>query len=165
MPTSISHHFQAQIQLIGINPYVLVPDDILEAIFEQAGKNKGPIPVKGKVNGKAYTQTLMKYAGYWRLYINLAMLDQSPKRIGELIQISIQFDPADRTLTAQGFFTTALEAHPEAKQVFESLSKSKQQELIRFFTFLKTEKSIKHNLERMLSFLHGNGRFMGRDKP
>jgi hypothetical protein len=35
------------IEIIGINPFVFIPENILENIFEQAGKNKGPIPVKG----------------------------------------------------------------------------------------------------------------------
>src|SRR5690606_41266848 len=60
--------------IIGVNPFVFVPEDILKAIFEQAGKDKGPIPIKGLVNGKPYTQTLVKYSGEWRLYINMIML-------------------------------------------------------------------------------------------
>ncbi|WP_207421354.1 hypothetical protein [Desertivirga brevis] len=34
--------FTATIEIIGINPFVFVPDDILNSIFEQAGKSKGP---------------------------------------------------------------------------------------------------------------------------
>ena len=41
--------FKANIEIIGINPYVLLPDKVLLALFKQAGKDKGPIPVKGKI--------------------------------------------------------------------------------------------------------------------
>ena len=44
--------FNAQIQIIGINPYVLLPDEVLDGIFTQAKKDKGPMPVKGFVNLK-----------------------------------------------------------------------------------------------------------------
>jgi hypothetical protein len=38
--------FEAAIEIIGINPYVFVPDHILEELFEQNGKDKGPSPSK-----------------------------------------------------------------------------------------------------------------------
>jgi hypothetical protein len=78
----IIHKFQATIDIIGINPFVFIPENILKDIFKQAGKEKGPIPVKGTINAKPYKQTLVKFKGYWRLYINTTMLKNSPNRIG-----------------------------------------------------------------------------------
>src|ERR1044071_2649608 len=92
------HQFKASIDIIGINPFVFVPEKILKEIFQKAGKDKGPIPVQGTVNGKAFQQTLVKYSGHWRLYINTTMLKNSPKRIGETIEVTIEFDPTDRTI-------------------------------------------------------------------
>ena len=46
-----AQRFKANIYKIGINPVVDPPDKILRAIFTQAGKNKGPIPVRGRLNG------------------------------------------------------------------------------------------------------------------
>ena len=87
------HPFKAEIKLIGINPFVFVPEKILSEIFKKAGKDKGHIPVCGTINGVPYTQTLVRYSGEWRLYVNTVMLKNSPKRIGETIEISIAFDP------------------------------------------------------------------------
>ncbi|UFH32613.1 hypothetical protein LNP04_02555 [Chryseobacterium sp. C-71] len=42
-----NNHFTAKLEIIGINPFVFVPEEILNKIFEKAGKNKSPIPVKG----------------------------------------------------------------------------------------------------------------------
>lgn len=95
----MKNQFTATLDIIGINPFVFVPDEILNEIFETSGKNKSPIPVKGTVNGKEFTQNLMKYLGEWRLYINLTMLKGSPKRIGELLEIFIEFDNSDRTIS------------------------------------------------------------------
>jgi hypothetical protein len=57
--------FQAKIEIIGVNPYILLPDNVLKSIFQKAGKDRGPIPVRGTVQGKSFKQTLVKYAGYW----------------------------------------------------------------------------------------------------
>ena len=38
--------FKATLDINIINPFVLVPEDILEGIFLQAGKSRGFIPLK-----------------------------------------------------------------------------------------------------------------------
>jgi hypothetical protein len=159
------HTFRAVIGLIGINPFVRVPPLILEAVFRQAGKDKGPLPVKGYLNGKAYKQTLVRFRGDWRLYINTEMLPQSPKRVGERVEISLVYDPEDRKLAADPALKKALSDHPQAEQVFRQLTVSRQQEIIRYISYLKTEESRKKNIQKAIDFLCGRGRFAGRDKP
>src|SRR6185312_11842305 len=100
--------FKAEIKIIGVNPYVTVPEKLLNKIFEAAGRDKGPIPICGLINKKPYRQTLVKYSGDWRLYINTLMLKNSPRRIGEIIEISASFDPEDRTIQAHPDFEKAL---------------------------------------------------------
>ena len=158
-------NFITKIEIIGANPFVFLPDEILKAIFQQAAKNKGPIPVRGTVNGKPYQQTLVKYAGFWRLYINLVMLKNSPQRIGETIDVAIEFDPSDRSIEPHPKLVKALEDNPAAKEVFDALSPSRQKEIVRYIAHLKTEESVDRNVERAINFLLGEGRFVGRDKP
>ena len=67
--------FNAEINIIGVNPYVQVPDKILQNIFRKYGKNKGAIPIKGAVNGIPYKQTLIRYSGDWRLDTGMTMLN------------------------------------------------------------------------------------------
>lgn len=157
--------FKANLEIIVGNPFVYIPPSILNQIFQQAHKNKGPIPVKGRINGKPYQQTLVKYSGDWRLYINMKMLKNSPKRIGELIEVEIEFDPSDRSIQPHPKWTQALTDNMQAKEVFESLSPSRQKEIVRYISNLKTEKSIDKNVNRAINFLLGKGRFVGRDKP
>jgi len=76
-----TYDFSALLNIIGINPYVSVSEEILNAIFIDANKHKGPIPICGTINDKPYLQTLVKYSGEWRLYINTIMLNNSPKKI------------------------------------------------------------------------------------
>ena len=157
MPT-----FKATIELIGINPFVFVPEKILAAVLQQAGKEKGPIPIKGVINKQPYRQTLVKYSGHWRLYINTIMLKDSPKRIGETITISIEFDPADRKLNMHSELGKALAKNKTANENFKKLPASRQQEIIRYISNLKTAESIERNIARAINFLSGNGSFVGR---
>lgn len=159
------HKFKADIEIIGANPFVSVPEKILMDIFRQAGKDKGKIPIRGTVNNLPYKQTLIKYSGDWRLYVNTSMLKNSPKRIGETIELTIEFDPSDRTIQPHTKLVKALNKSKRAKKVFDNLRPSLQFEIIRYIANLKTEKSIDTNVRKAIDFLLGRGRFVGREKP
>ncbi|MCX8532618.1 DUF1905 domain-containing protein [Chryseobacterium sp. KC 927] len=116
----MKNQFTTKLEIIGINPFVFIPKEILEKIFKTSGKNKSPIPVKGTVNGKEFKQNLMKYLGEWRLYINLTMLKDSPKRIGELLEISIEFDDSDRTISIHPGLDKAIKENSVALKNFEN---------------------------------------------
>ncbi|OYX82447.1 MAG: hypothetical protein B7Y83_14755 [Flavobacteriales bacterium 32-34-25] len=165
MTLETSYTFWATIEIIGINPFVFVPEEILNTIFEKAGKSKGPIPVKGAVNSIPYTQTLIKFKGEWRLYINTTMLKNSPKRIGEQIEISIEYDPAKREIPIHPKLLQALNENKETNSVFQNLRPSLQQEIIRYISNLKTDESIDKNVLKAIDFLLGKGKFVGREKP
>lgn len=156
--------FKAEIQIIGVNPYVLVPSQVLSDIFIQAQKDKGAIPIKGTVNGKPYKQTLVRFKGEWRLYINMKMLKNSPKRIGETIEITIEFDPVKRIIKPHPKFVKALKDNISAKAIFDNLRPSLQLEIVRYISMLKTEESVDKNVPKAISFLLGKGKFVGRNK-
>lgn len=140
---------------IGINPVVDPPDRVLEAIFEQAGKSKGPIPVRGKLNGSEFIQTLVKYQGAWRLYVNGPMLKDSGLVVGDRAKIEIEFDPRPRDVPAPPKFAAALKKDKLAKLAFEELSPSRQKEILRYLSFLKTDAALKTNIDRTLRHLRG----------
>lgn len=165
MNNAKTYEFSALIKIIGINPYVSVPQEILNAIFNEANKDKGPIPICGTVNDKPYLQTLVKYSDEWRLYINTIMLDNSPKKIGENIQITIAFDPKERKIEMHPLLKKALAENSEANAIFEILPPSRRKEIIRYISHLKTEEKIIVNVQKAINFLLGNERFIGREKP
>lgn len=159
------HTFKADIAIIGINPFVFVPADILQQIFEQAGKSKGHIPVKGTINNKPYKQTLVKYSGEWRLYINTSMLKNSPKRVGEIIELSVCLDTASRAVEPPAGFVKALCKSKKATAVFDSLPPSRKKEIVRYLANLKTATALEKNIQKAIGFLLGKERFVGRDRP
>lgn len=157
--------FQASLLIIGVNPFVFVPEPVLKQVFQKAGKDKGPVPVKGTVNGKPYRQTLVRFNGSWRLYINTAMLKHSPKQVGKTLDISIAFDPEPRTVEMPVRFSQLLKRDPNAAKVFKQLSPSRQKEILRYLSKLKTEAAFSKNLEKAMAFLSGKGKFAGRERP
>lgn len=157
--------FTASLELIGVNPFVQIPAEILAQVFEQAGRSKGPIRVCGTVNGRCYQQTLVRYAGQWRLYVSLTMLDHSPRRIGEVLIVAVAFNPVARPVLACPAWERALAEVSEARRVFERLPPSRQAELVRYLARLKTEASLARNLDRAIGFLLGKNPFVGRARP
>ncbi|MEC3881759.1 YdeI/OmpD-associated family protein [Parapedobacter sp. 10938] len=154
--------FTANLKIIGINPYVFVPEKILSALQAQAGKDKSPIPIKGTINGKPFRQTLVKYSGSWRLYVNTEMLKNSPKRIGETVTMEIAFDPADRSFHPHPKLAEALAQNKQAKERFDALAPYMQKEIVRYISSLKTEATIERNVAKAIDFLLGKGPFIGR---
>jgi len=153
--------FTAKILKIGINPYVGLPEDILNALFKQADKNKGPISVRGRLNGKSFRQTLVKYRGAWRLYLNTPMRQEAGIDVGDDASVEIEFDPEPRTVTAQPKFIDALSKNRGAKAAFEKLRPSRQKEILRYLNSLKTEESLFRNIEKVIQQLSGKSRAGG----
>ncbi len=159
------YSFSAVIEIIGVNPYVLLPEEVLSGIFMQAGKSKGPVPVKGKINGENFIQTLVKYSGAWRLYLNTPMRKSTNTDVGDTVKIEITFDPAERTEPVHPKLQKALNSDKAAKNIFDALPPSRRKEIVRYINFLKTEESVDRNVENTILFLHGKKRHIGRDKP
>ena len=154
--------FTARLEIIGINPFVFLPAEVLEKVFQGSGKAKGFIPVTGEVNAKTFKQTLLRYKGYWRLYINMEMLPNSPKRIGEQIDVSIRFDPQERVIATDPALIKALSNSPEAKKFSIVSIRRRGKKLSGIFYLLRR---LRRDAEIAIGFLLGKNRFIGRDKP
>ena len=157
--------FKAEVHIIGVNPYVFLPEVTLKKLFAQAGKDKGPIPVRGTMDGHAFTQTLVKYSRNWRLYLNGAMRKAAGKDVGDYVKVRIAFDPADRGIPIHPALGAALKKHRDAEVVFDGLPPSRRKEIVRYINHLKSEAAVERNVERAVAFLLNKERFVGRDKP
>lgn len=147
--------FTATILIIGINPYVGLPEHVLATLFRQAGRNKGPIPVRGRLNGKKFTQTLVKYHGDWRLYLNTQMRQDAGLDVGDDAALEVEFDPEPRIVPMHPKLARALSKNREAKAAFEKLVPSRQREILRYLNSIKTEESLVRNVEKVIQHLLG----------
>lgn len=157
--------FTCNLQIIGINPFVSIPEKVLKNIFNDAGKSRGYIRVYGFVNGIEFEQTLVKYSGEWRLYINKKMLPASPKRIGEKLSLQIAYNPKQKEKAIHPGFMCALSKNEKAMTVFDTLSDSRKDEMIRYISGLKSQEAVTRNIKRAINFLLGKESFVGRKHP
>jgi len=163
--------FSGKVLIINGNPYVRPPDSILEGIFHQAGKKTSPIPIRGKINDAPFQQSLVRYQGDWRLYVNIIMARAAKlhfsKSITEIIgreaTIEIEFEPHPPTYEMVSFFKEALVKNPVAKANWEKLTPSRQKEILRYFSWLKSDEAKERNLKKVMQVLTGSEmRFMAR---
>lgn len=157
--------FSAEILKIGINPYVLLPEHVLQYLFEKSGKQNGYIPVYLIINHQKFIQNLVRYSGNWRLYLNTPMRKTAGKDVGEIIKINIEYDSEKRITPMHEKFELALNKNKKAKDCFNNLPPSKQKEILRYLNNLKTEESTLKNIKRAINFLQGKENFIGRSKP
>jgi hypothetical protein len=155
--------FSSIILIINGNPYVRPPDKILYKIFQQAGKNKGPIPVRGKLNGIEFQQSLLRYQDDWRLYINGAMAKKAGFKysgsiiaiVGRKVKLFIEFDPKPPQYPMVPEFQTALNKDKKVRLAFKQLTPGRQKEILRYFSFMKNKESLIRNIERVMQHLRG----------
>lgn len=140
---------------VGINPCVVPPPDVLEYVFKQAKKRSGAIPVRGTINGAQYVQTLVKFSGHWRLYINGPMLKASKRKVNDVASITIEYDPSDRTVLPHPEFSKFLTRDPRAISAFNALSPSRQKEINRYLNNLKTDSIRTKNIGKVMDHLVG----------
>lgn len=159
--------FTGQIELRGINPYVMVS----EARAQQIRPDwKRPIPVMVQVNGQpeppARVNMMPAGDGSFLLYLNGPIRKASVTTVGDTVEVSVAFDDSYRggpehAMPAE--FAARLDANPVAKARWDQLSPSLQKEMLRYFARLKSDEARTRNIEQALNVLNGaKDRFMAR---
>lgn len=149
------HAFSAEIKIIGVNPYVLLPEDILLELFKAFGKDRGPIPVKGKINGKAFSQTVVKFQGVYRLYVNGIMMKASGVQVGDKAEFVIEVDTTSREIPMHPEFAKALQKNKKAEEAFARYPASRQKEINRYLNNIKSEEIRAKNIDKIIRHLKG----------
>jgi hypothetical protein len=143
---------------VGINACVKVP----RAITKKLVALRGCIPVKGKINNHRFIQTLMPVRGEpYRLYVNGPMLKGAQVRVGDVAAFEVEQGTA-RQLAPPPML-------PEFRKkllaaglwdIYSSLTPSRRKEILKYMSFLKTNESVKRNIDKVLAQLSQ----MDRDK-
>jgi hypothetical protein len=160
--------FTARIEITGINPYVLVR---AEQAMTLKSEWRRPMPVRVRLNGGPRTRwrTNMMPAGDgdYLLYLHGAMREVSETSVGDVVSVELSFDhdyrggPAHET---PEWFRLALELEPEARSHWIALSPSRQKEVVRYLSTLRSPEAKKRNLTQVMRVLRGeNARYMGRE--
>ncbi len=129
----------------------------MEALFQDAGKRSGAIPVCGTLEGAPYVQTLVKFSGKWRFYINGPMLKASGLQNGDMAHVAIEYDARSRTVPLGVQLKEALAKDKAAKKAYDALAPHRQKEINRYLTGLKTEATLQRNIVVVVDSLAGRG--------
>lgn len=159
--------FRSVIEIIGVNPYVLVSAGRVKRLRKEWRK---PMPVRIRVNGKPdapWRINLMPVGdGSFYLYLHGDVRKASKTKVGDVVAVELEFDdeykggPADPMPV---WFGDALDRHPVAKRTFEKLTPSQQKEMLRYLARLKTTAAQTRNVPRAIHVLSGGaGRFLGK---
>jgi len=159
--------FRAVIKINNINPYVLV--NVPRAARLRKGWRK-PLPVRVRVNGKPekpWCINLMPVGdGSFYLYLHGDVRKASSTKVGETVIVELEFDDEYRsgpTLPMPAWFSGALDRNRNAKQAWGKLIPSRQKEILRYLSWLKTPEAQARNVQRAIHVLSGGKeRFMGR---
>lgn len=147
--------FSQQIFKIGVNPCVVPPETVMRELFEQSGKSKGPIPVRGTINAAPYKQTVVKFRGKWRLYINGIMLKAAGIDAGDRAKVRIEYDPVSRLIPLHPKLRKALMQNKRAKAAYDTLAPYRRKEINRYLSFAKSKETVEHNIEIIVRHLLG----------
>lgn len=147
--------FMATVRMIGINPYVRVPAAIVRKLHQDAKRQAGPIPVKGKLQGKGFSATVVRFSGMWRLYLNTAMRVAARVEVGDKVTVGIRVDRTPRSEPFPRKLTLAFSKSKAACEAFEKLAPSRQKEILRYLNSLKQQETLDRNVAKVIQFLHG----------
>ena len=151
----VKHSFFAKIFIINVNPYVLLPKKILNALLKEFGKNKGPIPVKGTINGKPFTQTLVRFQGAYRLYVNGIMIRATKVKVGDRAMFEIQIDKVPREVSQHPDFAKALAQNRKVQEAFSKFPQSRQKEINKYLNNIKSDAIRAKNIDKVVRYLKG----------
>lgn len=105
--------------------------------------------------------------GNFYLYLHGDVRKASNTKVGDRVEVTVSFDEKYRNGPMHpmpDWFKKPLEADPTAKAAWDALIPSRQKEILRYFSWLKSDEARQRNLQKVLHVLSGHkGRFMARD--
>lgn len=151
--------FQAMMRIRGINPYVLVSRARATAL--RPGWRK-PLPVLVRINGRprvAWKINLMPAGdGSFYLYLHAEVRKASGTRVGDRVRVEVAFDPTYRggpRRPMPTWFRTPLQRVAGALAAWRALTPSRQKEILRYLTSLKSPEARARNVAKALRVLAG----------
>ena len=159
--------FRAVIEIDNINPYVLVSAAYAARLKKDWRK---PLPVRVRVNGTPDTPwrvNLMPVGdGSFFLYLHGDVRRASNAQVGDTVTLHVQFDDEYKGGPAHPmppWLGEALDRNPRAKLAWTALIPSRQKEILRYFSRLKSAAAKARNVQQVVHVLSGGkARFMAR---
>lgn len=159
--------FKATIEIFNGNPYVHVNPKRAAAL--QQGWRK-PMPVLVQINRQPTPPWRINMIpigdGSFYLYLHGDVRRASKTKVGDAVDVDVRFDAEYKNGPMHpmpDWFRIPLNQNARAKKAWSALIPSRQKEILRYFSWLKSDVARKRNVEKALSVLSGaEDRFMAR---
>lgn len=150
----MSDKFEATIYKVGINLCVDVP----KAITDIMKPHKGYIKVKGNINGFKFSKNLVPVKDSpYRLFVNIPMLKGGNTGLGETAEFEItqDFSNEKKNYPVPDLLRNELK-EKRLEREFNNLTDSRKNEILKYLNYLKTEKTLKKQIEKLIGKLERN---------
>lgn len=127
---------------------IQVPGEVVEAL----GQGKRP-PVRATINGYTYRSTIAVMRGEYWLGVSNEVRQNAGVEAGQEIDIELELDTEKRELEVQQDFADALDAEPEARRFFDSLSYSNKRRFTYSIDDAKTPETRQRRIEKFVGQL------------
>lgn len=160
--------FTSVIQIRIGNPYILVSKAQVTTL--RPGWRK-PLPVLVRINAKpkeAWRINMMPVGdGSFYLYLHGDVRKASGTKVGDRVDVEVAFDAKYKNGPMHpmpSWFKQALDRNPKAKKNWGMLIPSRQKEILRYLSWLKTPEAQARNVQRAMQVLSGKpARYMARN--
>lgn len=127
---------------------VQLPDAVVEAL----GKGKKP-PVKATINGYTWRSTVAVMGGEYWLGVSKEVRRNAGCEAGQEVDLTLELDTEERVLEVPADFGAALDAEPEARRFFDSLSYSNRRRFTYAIEDAKTPETRQRRIEKSVAQL------------
>lgn len=146
---SSGHRFATTIELNGTTATGFrVPTEVVEALG--AGKKPRVLVTLGS---HTYRSTVAVYGGVPMLPLSAANRTAAGVSAGEVVEVVLSLDTAERAVVVPDDLATAFADHPEARAAFDRLSYSKQRSLVLAIEEAKREDTRARRVHKIIADL------------
>jgi Bacteriocin-protection, YdeI or OmpD-Associated/Domain of unknown function (DUF1905) len=131
---------------------IQVPDEVVAAL----GQGKRP-PVRATINGYTYRSTVATVNGVFMVGVSKDVREAAGVEAGQEVDVDLELDTEKRELEIPPDFAAALDAEPEARRFFDTLSYSNKRRFTYPIDDAKTPETRQRRIEKSVSQL-GEGK-------
>jgi hypothetical protein len=171
--------FVAQVQTAGINPYVHVPERVVQAlgggthipvlvkVVRFGSQERAPAQNTRRARGTArldvpgrmepggwFRSTLMPQRSQEpRLYLNFWMRDAAHVGVGDRVRVTLKRDLGTRDLSMPISLRWALDSDPAANAAWEALTPSRRREILSYLNSLNSHSALERSVRKVVASL------------
>lgn len=122
---------------------------------------KARVPVKGTINGFPFRSSLMPMGGCHGMAVNKAMREGAKAKAGDLVDVFMERDTAERTVEVPPELKRELAKHKKAQERWEKLAFTHKKEMAICIRDAKLEETKRRRLAKVMDVLKKGTKWTG----